>query len=1051
MADSGTSQDKDGVRKGIIAWFAYNPVAANLLMLVIITVGLGSGLSIQRAMFPAFDIEMIWIDAPYPGAAPEEVEQGVILKIEEAINDLEGIKRVESDSAESYGSVMIEPHEGTDLGNLMSDVQNRVDAIAHFPGEAEKPIVSQPELLFPALIVQLSGDIGERSMKAIAQEVRRELLTYPNVSAASVVGARDYEISIEISEQLLREYHLTLGQVADIIAASSLDLPAGSVRTDNGDIMLRTKTQAYVQRDFESIVLKSFPDGTRLLLGEIANVNDGFVDGAGFAAFNGKYSLGVQVFAMGKQDIIRTADDAKAYVAEKLPQLPKGVKLDIWYDSTYYLKDRLAMMLKNLAMGALLVFIILALFLEIKLAFWVMVGIPVCFLGAMAVIHTPYIGASLNMISIFGFILVLGIVVDDAIIMGESAYSETEEHGHSVNTVIDGVHRVATPATFGVLTTIVAFMPTLFIDGIFAAFPEACGWVVIFCLVFSLVESKWILPAHLAHSKPTRNRLLLSIDHLQEGVNRTLRKFVDERYRPFMSLCVRNRYATLAFFISLLILSSGLIAGGAVRTVLAPDTPGEFLAVELRMSEGVPKERTLQAVRDIAVSFAEMEEEYRRETGRDERLLQHMATYTFNRINGRIDVELSKEDERTITTREIEQRWREAVGQVHGADVFSITSAEGPELGADVAFDLMHNDIVTLRKAAAELEEAMRHYDGVYDIRNGVGDTADEFHLDILPEAESLGLTRLDLASQVRHAFYGAEAQRIQRGIDEVKVMVRYPEADRENVNTLNNMFIRTPNGDEIPFETVAQLDVKQGLRKATRINYQRAAEVTAEVNKKLVEPARVIADIENRIIPELKEKYPGLSYALSGAADEEAKMARSMMIGFGLALFGIYALLAIPTKSYLQPLIIMGVIPFGMIGAIFGHWVTGYPLSMMSLMGVIALSGVVVNDSLILVDFVNKAVVKGENRYEAVVRAGTKRFRAILLTSLTTFFGLIPMLLERTSQAESMVPMAISLAFGIMFATVITLLLLPCLYMILEDLARWRAGRSESVALGQA
>ncbi|MFK7975106.1 MAG: efflux RND transporter permease subunit [Halioglobus sp.] len=1034
-------------RSGIISWFAYNPVAANLLMLVIIAVGIGSALSIQREMFPAFDIEMIWIDAPYPGAAPEEVEQGVVLKIEEAINDLEGIKRVESDSFESAATIMIEPIEGTDLNSLMSDVQNRVDAIAHFPEEAEKPIISQPQLLFPALIVQLSGNVAERSMKAIAQEIRRDLLTYPNVSAASVVGDRDYEISIEISEQLLREYHLTLGEVSNIIAASSLDLPAGSVRTDNGDIMLRTKAQAYVQQDFENLVLKSFPDGTRLLLGDIANVNDGFTDGAGFAAFNGTYSLGVQVFAMGEQDLIATAEDVRAYVATKAHTLPKGITLDIWNDSTYYLIDRLGMMMRNLAMGALLVFIILALFLEIKLAFWVMIGIPICFLGAMAMIHTPYIGASLNMISIFGFILVLGIVVDDAIIMGESAYAETEEYGHSVANVVAGVRRVATPATFGVLTTIVAFMPTLFIDGIFGAFPEACGWVVIMCLVFSLIESKWILPAHLAHSKPTRNRFLLKIDHVQEAVNRGLRYFVKNHYQPLMKRCVRNRYSTLAFFISLLILSSGLIAGGSVRTILAPDTPGEFLNVELRMSDGIPKERTLQAVRDIALAFKTLEDEYRRETGRDEKLLKHMATYTFNRVNGRIDVELTKEDKRTISTREIEQLWRDTVGQVHGADVFAITSAEGPDMGADVAFDLMHGDINLLREAAADLEEALRHYNGVYDIRNGVGDTSDEFHLDILPEAESLGLTRLDLASQVRHAFYGAEAQRIQRGIDEIKVMVRYPEADRENVNSLNNMFIRTPGGDEVPFASVAQMEVKQGLRKATRINYQRASEVTAEVNKQIVEPSKIISEVKTNVMPGLIEKYPGLSYALSGAADEEAKMARSMMIGFSLALFGIYALLAIPTKSYLQPFIIMGVIPFGMIGAIFGHWVTGYPLSMMSLMGVIALSGVVVNDSLILVDFVNKAVLRGENRYDAVVEAGKRRFRAILLTSLTTFFGLIPMLLERTSQAESMVPMAISLAFGIMFATVITLLLLPCLYMILEDLAEWRAAREEAAA----
>ncbi len=1033
-------------RKGVIAWFAYNPVAANLLMLIIIVVGLGSAFTIQRAMFPAIEIDVIFIELAYPGAAPEEVEQGVVLKIEEAINDVEGIKRVESDSFESGARMMIEPQDGVNLAKMMADVQNRIDAIQHFPQEAEKPIISQPEILFPALTLQLSGDIDERNLKSLAENMRRELLTYPEISAATVVGARDYEIAIEISEPRLREYHLTLSDVSNVIAASSLNLPAGSVRTENGEIMLRTTGQAYVQQDFESIVLRTWPDGTRLLLGDIATVDDGFVDAAGFAAFNGTYSLGINIFAMGKQDIIETSDAAKAYVAERTGQLPQGVTLDVWNDATYYLNGRLTMMVKNLAMGALLVFIILALFLEIKLAFWVMMGIPVCFLGAMAMINTPFIHASLDMISIFGFILVLGIVVDDAIIMGESAYTEQEKYGHSVESVVNGVYRVATPATFGVLTTIMAFLPTLFVQGVFGAFPAACGWVVILCLCFSLVESKWILPAHLAHSKPTRNRLLLRIDRVQKKVNGLLSKFVQLKYKPFMLKCVENRYMTLAFFMSLLILSAGLLAGGAVRTVLSPDTPGEFLQVELRMQDGIPEERTLEAVTRIATAFKTMEEKYREGSGTDERLLNNMATYGFNRINGRIDVELTKEDQRSITTRDVQERWREEVGIIHGAEVFAIKSADGPQMGPAIAFDLMHNNVDMLIQAANEMEEALGHYTGLYDIRNGVSDTADEFHLELLPAAESLGITLFDLGSQVRHAFFGAEAQRVQRGIDEIKVMVRYPKEDRENVSSLSNMLIRTPNGDEVPFETVARLEVKQGLRKATRINYQRAAELTAEANKREVEPDKVIADVEKNVLPALQEKYPGLRYAISGAADEEAKMAVSMMVGFSLALFGIYALLAVPTKSYLQPLIIMGVIPFGMIGAIFGHWVSGYPLSMMSMMGVIALSGVVVNDSLILVDFVNKSIAEGKDRYSAVVEAGTRRFRAILLTSLTTFFGLIPMILERTLQAEMMVPMAISLAYGIVFATVITLLLLPCLYMILDDFAQWRANRASTV-----
>ena len=1034
--------------KGIITWFARNPVATNLLMLIIMAVGLGSAFTIQRAMFPAFDLQVIFVNAPYPGAAPEEVELGVVLKIEEAINDLDGIKRIESDSYESFARMMIEPQEGADLDKLLDDVQNRIDGIAHFPEEAEKPIVSQPDLLFPTMTVQISGDLDERSMKALADEIRRELLTLPEVSAAEVVGDRDYEIGIEISEHLLREYHLTLGDVAQRISASSLDLPAGSIQTQNGDIMLRTLGQAYVQQDFENIVLKTWPDGTRLMLGDIANVDDGFIDAKGFSLFNGKYSLGVNVFAMGKQDIIQTADVAKAYVQQKQAQLPQGVKLDVWSDSTYYLKGRLGMMVKNLALGALLVFITLALFLEIKLAFWVMLGIPVCFLGAMAVINTPYIDASLNMISIFGFILVLGIVVDDAIIMGESAYSETERHGHNVENVIAGVYRVSTPATFGVLTTIVAFTPTIFVEGAMAEMPAACGWVVILCLTFSLVESKWILPAHLAHSKPTRNRLLLSVDHIQEAVNKRLRRFVEGRYKPFMQRCVANRYTTLASFMALLIVAAGLVTGGVVRTVLSPDTPGEFLAVELRMAQGTPEERAQQAVAQVIAALHSMDEDYQRETGTNESLVAHYSAYGWNRINGRIDVELTKEDQRSISTRQVEQRWREYAGTIHGAEVLAFSAVMGPEFGPDIAFDLKHKNFDSLRLAAAELEEALRQYAGLYDQRNGASDTAKEFHLDILPDAEALGLTRYDLGSQVRHAFYGAEAQRIQRGIDEIKVMVRYPRADRESVSSLDNMYIRTPGGDEVPFESVARLDVEAGLLSSTRINFQRAAEVSAEADKSLVEPARVIKDLKENVMPALMEKYPGLSWALSGMADEERKMAISMGVGFGLALFGIYALLAIPTHSYLQPLIIMGVIPFGIIGAVVGHWLMGYPMSMMSVMGIIALSGVVVNDSLILVDYTNKATAAGADTYAAIADAGVRRFRAIMLTSITTFLGLVPMLLEQSAQAQSMIPMAISLAFGIVFATVITLLLVPCLYMILDDLGRWRHRREERAEL---
>ncbi len=1024
--------------KGIIAWFATNPVAANLMMLLILGMGIYAGLTIKRSMMPEFDIDMVLVSMAYPGAAPEEVEQGIVLKIEEALADLDGIKRIESDALESFARLFVEPENEDDVMELMNDVKTRVDAVLHFPEGAEKPIVGRIELPIQALMIQLSGDLDERSMKELAEQIKLDLIAHPDISSVDIWGARDYEIAVEISEDRLREYHLTLGQVASIIAASSIDLPGGSVRTENGDIMLRTQGQAYRQADFENIALKTFADGTRLLLGEIADIEDGFVDETSFAAFDGKFSIGLPIMALGEQDILKASRAAKAYVAEQNKVLPASVELVIWSDASYYLEDRLAMMVKNLAMGALVVFLVLALFLEIKLAFWVMVGIPVCFFGAVAVFASPLIGGTLNIISVFGFILVLGIVVDDAIIIGESAYTEQERHGHSLDAVIRGAYRVTTPATFGVLTTIMAFTPQLFLDGIFSAFGEAMGWVVILCLVFSLIESKWILPAHLAHSKPAKAKWLVEVDHLQEGVNKHLRYFVEKRYRPFVEKCIDNRYLTVACFISILILTIGLIAGGQVRLVIQPEMEGEFITMDLRMTEGTSQKRTLEVMAYIGSKIEAVEAEYLAETGRDEKLLAHTFAYGSGLTKGTLMVELTRPEARSIGTKDIMHRWREQVGDVVGADAISFNATDGPGFGADISFDLSHPDWNVLKAASLELENKLKSYDGLYDIQSSASDSADEFHIDILPEAESLGITRFDLGNQVRHAFYGAEAQRIQRGIHEIKVMVRYPRADRRSTGSLDSMYIRTPQGDEVPFGSVASMKVTPGLSKTTHINFQRAVEVNAEAEVERVEPGAITREVFMQFLPELAVRYPGLTYHRSGMSDEQEKMTKSLSTGFIISLFGIYALLAIPTKSYLQPLIIMGVIPFGVIGAVMGHMITGYAISMMSLMGIIALSGVVVNDSLIMVDFVNRAIREGAEIKEAVANAGTRRFRAILLTSLTTFFGLVPILTESSTQAQMIIPMAISLAFGIVFATVITLLLVPSLYMILEDLNEW-------------
>ncbi len=1035
----------DTPHKGIIAWFATNPVASNLLMIVIIAVGLLSAFTIKRTMMPEFEIDIIQISMPYPGAAPEEVEQGIVLKIEEALADLEGIKRIESNARESFARILIEPEDEDNIVELMNDVKNRVDAVPHFPEGAEKPIIGRIEFPIQALVVQIAGDLDERSMKELAEQIKLDLISHPDVSSVEIWGARNYEIAIEISEHRLQEYHLSLGEVASIVSRSSIDLPGGSVRTENGDILLRTRGQAYRQADFEQIVLKTYPDGTRLLLGDIATIEDGFEDVIGFALFNGKYSIAVPINAMGAQDIIKAAAAAKAYVKERNETLPDTVKLTVWFDFSHYLDDRLSMMMKNLALGAVVVFIVLALFLEIKLAFWVMVGIPICFLGSLAIFGSPWLGGTLNLVSAFAFILVLGIVVDDAIIIGEAAYTEQEEHGHSVDAIITGAKRVAIPATFGVLTTIVAFMPTLFIDGALGVFGEAMGWVVIFCLAFSLIESKWILPAHLAQSKPATSGWLVAIDHIQEAVNRKLRNFVEHSYQPFIRRCIRNRYITVAVFLSMLILTAGIIGGGQVRTVLAPDVEGELIQMNLRMTEGTPQRRTLEVMNQIGLAIQDIDREYRAANS-GQALLANAFAYGFGHTEGFMMAELVRAEQRDVGTRDVMRKWRDRIGEVAGTEVLSFSADDGPGFGADISFDLGHGDWETLQAAALELEEKLKSYDGLYDIQSNVSAVSDEFHIDILPEAETLGITRFDLGSQVRHAFYGAEAQRIQRDTHEIKVMVRYPREDRRTTASLDGMFIRTPGGDAVPFNSVASLEVNPGFKRTTRIDFRRAVEVNAEAEADRVEPGRITRELVNTFLPELAAKYPGLSYRLSGLAEEENKMARSMLFGFTLALFGIYSLLAIPTRSYMQPLIIMGVIPFGIIGAVIGHMLTGYAISMMSLLGIIALSGVVVNDSLIMVDFVNRAVREGVPRAEAAVQSGMRRFRAIILTSLTTFCGLVPMLLETSTQAQAIIPMAISLAFGIIFATVITLLLVPCLYVMLDDLKKW-FGQADTAA----
>jgi multidrug efflux pump subunit AcrB len=1022
--------------EALIEWFARNSVAANLLMFIVLAGGCYSAFTIKKESQPKIETNFVSVNMPFLGAAPEDVEEGILIKVEEAIQDIEGIKEMVSTARRGSGSVRVEVMTEYDVQDVMNQIKSRVDAISTFPDNTEKPIVSRTTFEQQVLIATVYGDVPERTLKEYAKQVRNQIVTLPGVTRAQILGSRPYEISIEISEYTLQAYDLTLAEVAQAIRRGSLDLPAGTIRSEAGDIQVRTKGQAYVGRDFEDIVVRTNPDGSRVMLKDIADIRDEFADVGRFSEYNGKPAISIQVLSVGTQNELDISAAVREWIEQKQATLPDEIGIAAWADVTYYLKGRLDMMTKNLFFGAILVFLSLALFLRLKLAFWVMVGLPVAFLGTFFLM--PTLDVTVNLVSLFGFILVLGIVVDDAIIVGESAYTNMRAKGHSVDNIVEGVMKVAVPATFGVLTTIAAFMPILLVSGISGEFFAAIGWVVILCLVFSIVESKLILPAHLAHmkvrhyEKDTSNRMVRFQRFFSEG----LHSFIDRFYVPFLAKALKRRYLTLSIFISMLILSIGLVAGGILRFVFFPDIASDFMQVDIEMNEGTPSAQTHEAIRLVEQGLWQVDAEVSAEQGVESgTVVSHMLSFARGETSGQIIAELVKEDKAVINGPETLRRWRAAVGEIPGVKQLGFRGASGPGGGPAISIQLIGANIDQVGRAAFEIEKRIRQYQGVYDVRNSYERGRPEIKLNIRPEAESLGLTLQDLAQQVRAGFYGTEVQRVQRGQDEVKVMVRFPRDERDSVGYLDNMRIRTPGGGRVPFHAVAEIELTESPLLIQRFDRERAARITAEVDKDRYEPEKILGDILSKELPDVLSKFPGVRSRLSGASQQAREAQGELAKGAMLSLFMIFALIAIPLRSYTQPLIIMSVIPFGFIGAMVGHWILGIPVSMPSFFGVIALSGVVVNDSLILVDFVNKERKVGVPLAQAVIDGSKVRFRPILLTSLTTFLGLAPItLLETSLQAQLLIPMAASLAFGIVFATIITLILIPALYLLLDD-----------------
>lgn len=1070
--------------EAIINWFTKNHVAANALMVIVFVLGVGTWFGQKTEIFPEISIDTIAVTVPFPNATPEEVEKGVIIPIEEAIQDLNGIERIRSTAAPSQGVVLVEVKSGFDVRTVMDDVKTRVDAIQNFSEQAEEPTLEELVIKAQVLSIAVSAKTDEKTLRKLAERVRDGLLAYEDgatkITQAALAGARDYEISIEVSEATLRNFGLTFDQVAGAVRASSLDLPSGSVRTDAGEILIRTERRRYTAKDFADVTVVTREDGSRVNLDDVALIRDAFKEEDLETRFDNRPALLINVYRVGEQDTLKVAEAARKYVAEVAPLwLPEGVTLEIWKDDSTYLAGRMNLLGKNAVVGLCLVLIVLALFLRPSLALLVTIGIPVSFAGAVLVM--PYTGISINMISLFAFILVLGIVVDDAIVIGENVYRRIREGEDPREAAPKGTHEVGMVVTFGVLTTMVAFTPMLGLTGVSGKIWPNIPLIVIPTLFFSLIQSKLILPSHLACLRPYNpNQKLGPILRFQHVFARGLEKYVDRVHRPALRKLLHVRYVVLTGFVGILALTIVTIATGWIGFIFFPQVEADVISAKLTMPSGVPFETTAAAVSRI-------ESAANRVNQRDEKnpIIRHMlasvGTQPFqtgisgvggppSATNvGEVTIELTPGEGRRflgekISAAEIISLWRAETGPIPGAVELSfISQAAGG--GNAIDLELTGTNLDHLEAATAEVKTALAEFDGVIDIASSDRDGNRELKLDILPGAEALGLRLADVSRQTRQGFYGDEIQRLQRGRDEVRVFVRYPRDERASLTDLENIKIRTKSGSEVPFSEVATAELGRSYAAIQRSDRRRAITITADIDENSeTKGNQVVAALTHKSKPHaapkrfwywiagwfgketpepkpdgalfgIPKKYPGVLYGFQGEQKDQKQALSEMGIKALIALLGMYVLMAIPLRSYIQPIIVMSVIPFGLVGAVVGHLIMGFDLSIMSMCGIVALAGVVVNDSLVLVDYVNRERAKGHDIVTAATAAGAARFRPILLTSLTTFAGLTPMLLETDIQAKFLVPMAVSLGFGILFATAITLILIPSLYLVLHDI----------------
>ncbi|MGO4892436.1 efflux RND transporter permease subunit [Flavobacterium sp. W21_SRS_FM6] len=1024
----------------MIAWFAKNHVAANLLLISIVLAGLFSlSTKIPLEVFPSFEADTISVSVSLRGSTPEDVEKGVAIRIEEAVQDLEGIKHITSSSSEGSASVVIELENGYDPREQLADIKSRVDAINTFPVDAEKPVVALAQRKREVMAVTVASDYGEKETREFAEHVRDQLLSLPNVTQVELSGVRDYEIAIQISQDTLRQYNLTLAGVSSAIASFSSDVSAGNLKTDGGDVLIRSKGQAYRKNEFANIVIKNQTDGTIIRLGDIAQISDDFEETPVRTRFNGKQAAFLDIYRIGPQSAITVADEVKKFIEQQQENLPQGFELSYWDDDSELVKSRLATLTTNALQGGVLVLALLTLFLRPAIAFWVFIGIPVSFMGAF--LAMPLFGVTLNVMSLFGFILVLGIVVDDAIVTGENVYTHLKTAKSGEEAAIKGTLEVATPVTFGVLTTVAAFLPLAFIEGARGALFAQLPVVVIPVLLFSLIESKFVLPAHLKYLKLRDQKGHPSkIEQLQQRFADGFERAILKYYKPVLKRVLNNKVTTLSLFIGTFVIILALIMSGWTKFVFFPRIPSETVRVSLTLPTGTPFDVTNNHVIAMADKARILQDKYRDADTNESVILNILATTggrggASNSGQVRFEITPAEKRESAVTSQQLVAQWRDMIGDIPGAESLTYRAEIGRS-SDPIDIQLSANSLDTLQEVAQLIKARLATYPTVFDIADSMSDGKQELQIELSEQGLALGLNRVQVSTQIRNSFFGAQVQRIQRGRDDVRVMVRLPIEERRSLSDLQDMLIATPTGSSVPLSHVAKLIPGQSPSSILRVDRFRTLNVSADIEKSKTNMTVLQADLK-AYLDEVMNQYPGVRYTMEGEAKEQAESFGSLAWALVFVFFIIYGLLAIPLKSYWQPIIVMSVIPFGMIGAVMGHWIMGMDLTIMSLLGMLALIGVVVNDSLVLVDFINKKRSEGLPLMEAVASAGVVRFRPIMLTSLTTFIGLMPLLFEKATQAQFLIPMAVSLGFGIIFATFITLLMVPVNYVLLEKLKK--------------